>query len=67
MKFTLINIIELLFIGVYFSKLTDSNQIFRNCCVCIHYHLCKISSQIIEWKMFAPYDVLEILNTYSML
>ena len=31
-----------------FSKLTDTNQILRNDFVCIHYHLCKISVQIIE-------------------
>ena len=47
-------------IGVNFSKLTDNNQIFRNDFVCIHYHLCKISSQIIECKIFAPYDFLEM-------
>ena len=39
------------FIEVNFSKLTDSNQIFRNDFVWIHYHLGKIS-QIIECKIF---------------
>ena len=42
------------FIEVNFSKLTDNNKIFRNDFDCIHYHLCKISSKIIECKMFAP-------------
>ena len=49
------------FIEVNFSKLTDNNQIFRNDFDCIHYHLSKISSQIIECKIFAPYDFLEKL------
>ena len=35
------------FIEVNFSKFMDGNQIFRIDFVCIHYHLCKISSQII--------------------
>ena len=35
------------FIEVNFSKLTDSNQIFRNDFIDLHYDLCKISSQII--------------------
>ena len=48
------------FIEVNFSKLTDKKQIFRNDFDCIHYHLCKISSQIIECKIFAPYDFLEM-------
>ena len=46
------------FIEVNFLKLMDSNQIFRIDFVCIHYHLCKIFSQIIEWKIFALYDFL---------
>ena len=52
------------FIEVNFSKLTD-DQIFRN--DCIHYHLCNIS-QIIECKIFAPYDRLEMdsVTSYSM-
>ena len=56
------------FIGVNFSKLTDNNQIFRNDFDCIHYHICKISSKIIECKTFAPYYFLEMnsITTYSM-
>ena len=46
------------FIEVNFSKLTDNNRIFMNDFFGIHYHLCKISSQIIEGKIFAPYDFL---------
>ena len=42
---------------VNFSELTESNQIFRNDFVFIHYHLCKISAQIIECKTFAPYEL----------
>ena len=42
------------FIEVNFLKLTDNNQIFRNDFYCIHYHLRKISSQIIKCKMYAP-------------
>ena len=45
------------FIEVNFSKLTDSNKIFRNDFVGFHYHLCKISSQIIECIIFAPYEL----------
>ena len=40
------------FIEVNFSKLTDSNQIFRNDFVGLQYHLCKISSKIIECISF---------------
>ena len=40
------------FLEMKFSKLTDSNQIFRIDFVCIHYHLCEISCQIIECKFF---------------
>ena len=56
------------FIEVNFSQLTDSNQILMNDFVCIHCHLCKISSQIIEWKFFANFDLLEInfITTYFM-
>ena len=36
------------FINVNFSKLTDNNQIFRNDFDCIHYHLCKFSTQIVS-------------------
>ena len=56
------------FIEVNLSKLTDINQISRNDFGCIHYHLCKITSQIIECRIFAPYDFLEInsITTYSM-
>ena len=45
------------FIEVNFSKLTGSNQIFRNDFVGLHYHLCNISSQIIECIIFAPYEL----------
>ena len=47
------------FIEVNFSKLTDSNKIFRNDFVCLHYHLCKFSTQINDSKIFAPYDCLQ--------
>ena len=33
-----------------FSKLMHSNQIFRKDFVCIQYHLCKISPEIMECK-----------------
>ena len=49
----------LYFIEMNFSKLTHNNQIFRNDFVCIHYHLCKISPQTIECKIFAPDDFLD--------
>ena len=45
------------FIEVNFSKLTESNQIFRNDFVGLHYHLCKISLQIIDCISFAPYKL----------
>ena len=45
------------FIEVNFSKLTDSNQIFRNDFVCLHYHHCDISSQIIEFVIFYPCEL----------
>ena len=48
------------FIEMYFSKLTNNNQIFRNDFDCIHHHLCKISCQIIECKIFDPYDFLQM-------
>ena len=53
------------FIEVNFSKLTDSKEIFRNYFVCLHYHVCKISSQIIECINFAHYE-LSITTIYSM-
>ena len=53
------------FIEVNFSNLTDSNQIFRNDFVLIRYHVCKISSQIIECIIFAPYE-LSITTICSM-
>ena len=58
------------FTELNFSELTDNNQIFRNDFDWIHYHLCKISSQIIECKFFAPCDFLEIelsITTHSMI
>ena len=39
-------------IEVNFSKLTDSNQFFTIDFVSIHYHLCEISCQIIEFNFF---------------
>ena len=48
------------FIEVNISELTDSNQILRNYFVCIHYHICEISSQITECKISASYDIIEI-------
>ena len=42
------------FIEVNFSKLADSNQIFRNDFVCLYYHLSKISIQINQCKHFSP-------------
>ena len=48
------------FVEANFSKLTDNNHIFRNDFDSIHYDLCKISSPIIECKILAPYDFLEI-------
>ena len=44
------------FIEVNFSKLTDCNQIFRIDIASIHYHLGEISCQIIECKIFGPYE-----------
>ena len=55
------------FIEVNFSKLTDNSQIFRNDFDCIHYHLCKISSQIIECKISALYDFLHFLYKYCFI
>ena len=52
------------FIEVNFSKLPDSNQIFRNDFVCLYYHLFKISAQIIECVIFAPYEF--SITIYSM-
>ena len=40
------------FIEVNFWMLTENNLIFRNDFDCIHYHLCKILSQIIEYNFF---------------
>ena len=48
------------FIEVNFSSITDSNQIFRNDFVCNHYDLFKMSSQIIECKIFATYDFFDM-------
>ena len=48
------------FIEVNFSKLINNYQIFKNDFGCCHYHLCKISSQIIEGKILSPYDFLEM-------
>ena len=42
-----------------FSKLTDINQILSNDFAGIHYHLNKISTQIIRCKIFAPCDFLQ--------
>ena len=56
------------FIEVNFSKLTDSNQIFRIDLVCIHYHLCEISCQIIKWIFLGgPYELWTIYPPGSLL
>ena len=58
------------FIKNNFSELTDSNHIFRNGLVSIHYHLCKIPSLFIECVIFAPYDLLQwtlLITTISTL
>ena len=47
------------FIEVNISKLTHSKQFFGIDSVCINYHHCKIS-YIIECKIFAPNDLIEI-------
>ena len=58
------------FVELYFSKLTDSNQIFRNDFVYLHYHLWQISSQIIDCTIFAPYELsmttIYILYVYTV-
>ena len=46
------------FIEVNISKLTHSKRFFGIDFVCINYHHCKI--YIIECKIFAPYDLIEI-------
>ena len=43
---------------------TEWNQIFWNDFVCLHSHICKISSQIIDLIIFAPYELYN--NIYSM-
>ena len=53
-------------IEMNFSKLTDNKLIFSNDFDCTQYHLCEISSQIIECKIFPPYDFLEI-NSLELL
>ena len=53
------------FIEGNFSKLKDSNQIFRIDFVRIHYHLGEISRQIIECNFFGPYEL--SINNKSML
>ena len=45
------------FIEVNSSKLTDSNQIVRDDFIGFDYHLCKITSRIIECVIFAPYEL----------
>ena len=47
------------FIRVNFSKLTG-RHIFRIDFGFIQYHLWEISSQIIECKIFAPYDLFDM-------
>ena len=53
------------FIEVNFAKLMNRNQIFRNDFVGLHYHLCKISSQIIECIIFAPNE-LSIITIHAL-
>ena len=48
------------YVEVNFSKLMDSNQIFRNDFGCLYYHQCNISSQINDCKIFSPHDFLEL-------
>ena len=57
------------FTEVNFSTLMDSNQIFRNDFVCFCCHLCKISTEINECKIFSPYDFQKwtLYNTISTL
>ena len=50
-------------IEMNFSKLADCNQIFWNDFVFHNYHICKISSPIIECIMSAPYELSTILST----
>ena len=42
------------FIEVNFSKLTDSNQIFKDYFICLHYHLCKIVGPVAVWYECEP-------------
>ena len=54
-------------VGVNFSNLMHNNQIFRNDFVCNHYHLCKLSVQTIECKIFTPYNFIQLLfYTYTV-
>ena len=57
--------VKYVYIAVNFIKLTDSNQIFRNEFVCIHYHLWEISHKIIECKSFN--SLMNSITIYSML
>ena len=49
-----------------FLKVSAQHQ-FSRMAVCIHYHFCKPSSQIVECKTFAPYDFLEINSYHNIL
>ena len=53
------------FTQVKLSKSTHNNQISRKGIVFSHYHICKFSAQIIECKIFAPYEL--NLTKYSQL
>ena len=46
------------------TKVNGQPPNFRDDFVFIHYHLRKISFQIIECKIFAPYDFLEMNSPY---
>ena len=51
---------------VNFSKLKDSNQIFRNDFVCINCRICKISTQIIKCIIFTIECYFMANTSYSM-
>ena len=53
------------FIEVNFSNLTDNawQHFFMNHFVCIHYHLCEVSAEIIACKIFTSYELSILLST----
>ena len=52
---------------VNFSKLKNSNQIFRNDFVCIHYPPGEMSAKIIKWNFFTPYELSMYNTIYCMI